>query len=629
MALTEILGSERDRELLMHGRAADFLHGYVATETDGGWVRPLRFLPRQVRVLESCMAWHPGLFRQMARTTAGVCLRMRTDATEVALSLRLDPVSRWVRSRLRAIEGHEPTAPHDGVSCDVDGRHLACVRPEPMEGDLPGMPGLAGASVVSFCLEEPGEAPEEGLQVLPGLGRMREVTLWLPCLVGCRVRDVWCNGMTLEPIARAGELLVLGDDAAQGLFAGDPGLTWPALLSRRLGLDLLDQGLAGQVFQQGTATPLATRQAPSRIVVAYGSNYRHEPCSGTRTQREAASFLAEVAHIWPEVPCQVMTPLWHDERRYASHPRSCFSEVPYLICRAAAPHASMSVADGLTLMDDEPTLLSDADRPNARGAAEVAMRSFATMAIAETPRASLAGRAERLLENAPMRAFPIRECLRRGIGEVLFAREGCVVLRVPDGNQYVFAPDHELGRAVVALLLEPTLVTVLEPGFERDVREVLGLDLVEPYHLVVYEGAGRLKVSRKKAAAIRPLDVSFAETVYANYDFPQFVGPEEVRRRLEAGTILGGFEGDELVGFVGEHQEGSIGMLEVLPGHRGKGWGEALAATKANEMLGRGFTPWTEVYPYNKASLKMHEKLGFAVYPATDQCFVSRDIGRD
>lgn len=628
MTLLETLGSERDRELLTHVDAADLLHGCVAVEREAGWARPLRFMPRQLRVLESCMAWHPGLFLQMARTTAGVCLRFRTDATEVALSFRPDPVSPWMRARLRAAGSAGPDGSWDGVSCDVDGRHLPCPRPTLLEHGISGVPGLSGASVVTFSLEESGEAPEEGLRVLPGFGRMREVTLWLPCLTGCVVRDVWCDGMTIEPVKTAGELLVLGDDSAQGLLAGDPGLAWPALLAKRLGLDLLDQGLAGQVFQQGTALPLASRPAPARVVVAYGSNYRHEACSASRTQREAAGFLAEVTRLWPEIPCQVMTPLWHDEGRSPSHAHSCFSEVPYLVCRAAAPHPQISVVDGLTLMDASPSLLADGDHPNARGSSEIAMRSLASMIISETPRESLSARAAALLEDAPARAFPLRECLRRGIGEVLFAHEGCVILRTPDANQYVFSPDHELGRAAIALLLEPTLVTVCEPGFERDVRELLGLDLVEPYHLVVYERERRLKVSKTRAAHIRVLDESYAEAVHEHYGFPQFVDEAEVRRRLAAGTILGAFEGDDLVGFVGEHQEGSIGMLEVFAGHRGKGWGEALAATKANEMLSRGYTPWTEIYPYNKASLRIHEKLGFTVYPATDQCFVSRSVSK-
>lgn len=628
MSLVEALRSVDERGLLTHHRAGDFLCGCVAQERDGAWVRPLRFLPSQLRVLESCTAWHPGLFRQMARATAGVCLRFRTDATEVALSVRLDAPSGAAAARLRRVGATRPQGatgmPQDGISCDVDGRHLPVSSPASLGDGLPGLPHLAGASLVSFRLEAPGEAPEPGLQVLPGFGVTREVTLWLPCLAGCSVADLWTNGLTMDAAPARPELLVLGDGVAQGLGADDPGLSWPARLAGLLDLDLLDQGIAGQVFQQGTAAPLAARPRPARVIVAYGAGYRHEACNEARVRREVAGFLAEVSRVWPDVSCQVVTPLWHDEDSSRTHRLSCFAAVPGILRRAALPHAQMSLVDGTRLTSHRRELFADADHPGAAGAAEVASRLLAATLLCDHSPEGLAGRAGELLRDAPMRAFPIRECVRRGIGEVLFAEPGCVLLRVPDGNQYVYAPDRQLGRAAMGLLLEPTLVTVCGPGLEADVRELLGLDLVEPYHLVVYEGEAPLRVDQARASGIRPLDASYAQTVREHYGFPQFVSLDAMRERLARGSVLGAFEGDELVGFVGEHDEGSIGMLEVFPGHRGRGWGEALMATKVNEFLSRGQTPWTEVYPYNKTSLRMMGRLGLTVYPATDQCFVSR-----
>lgn len=623
MALSEVLRSVEDRELLTHARAADFLHGCVGTEPQaGGWVRPLRFLPGQLRTLESCMAWHPGLYLQMARTTAGVCLRFRTDATEVALGIRLDPMPRATRARLRQVEGREPTHRHDGVSCDVDGRHLPVATAVELERGLPGLPGLAGSAVVTFSLEGPDEAPSPGLRVLPGFGRTREVTLWLPCLSGCLVGDLWTDGLTVEALPDRPELLVMGDGSAQGFVADDPGLTWPALLAKRLGMDLLDQGLLGQVFQQGTARGLAARPDPARIVVSFGAGYRHEPCAGSRTQREASGYLAEVAGLWPDVPCEVLTPLWHDEASSPSHAHSCHAQVPAIIRRAARPHASMGVADGQRLVDHAPDLFADADHPNARGAAELALRAYVSLLGQGRGSDDLRSRAAEVLGRAPERAFPLRACLDRG--RVLLADEGCVLLRLPDGDQMVYAPDHELGRAAVALLCEPTVVTVCEPGFERDVMGALGLDLVNPFHLVVYEGTEPLPVDAARAAAIRPLDASHADVVLGGRSLPVAVRPDEVRDLLSRGRFLGSFEGEELVGFVGELGDGSIGMLEVLPGHRRQGWGSALEATKVNEVLARHETPWMRVLPYSKAGLRLQESLGLRVWPAEEHSVVSR-----
>lgn len=623
MALMEILRSREDRGLLTHAKAVDFLHGCVDTRTElGGWVRPLRFLPRQLRTLESCMAWHPGQFLQMASCTSGVCLRFRTDATEVALGVRVDSFPQATRTLLRRVAGRGSVGSYDGVSCDVDGRHLAPATPVELEQGLPGLPELAGSSVVTFSLEAPDEAPEPGLRVLPGFGRMREVTLWLPCLTGCAVGDLWTDGLTVEPLPARPELLVLGDGAAQGFVTGDPGLTWPALLAKRLNLDLLDQGILGQVFQQGTVLGLGTRPDPARIVVAFGAAYRHEACSAARTQREAAGYLAEVAGLWSEVSCEVMTPTWHDESSSPTHAHSCYESISSIIHRAARPHEHLHVTDGSRLVSHKARCFADADYPNEVGAREYAMRAYVSLVVHDATPEERTSRARTVLAKAPMRALPLRTCLDRG--RVLFAEEGCVLLRLRDGNQLLYAPDHELGRAVAGLLCDPTLVTVCEPGLERDVMDVLDLGHVDPFHLVVYEGGRPLSVDGDKAAGIRTLDVSFADEVRRHYGRSEHLRPGQLEALLARGGFIGAFEGEELVGYIGELDDGSMGMLEVFPGHRRHGWGSALEATKTNQVLARGDTPWMRAFPHCKAALKLQEALGLKVYPASDQCLVSR-----
>ena len=76
--------------LEMSAGASGFLHGALGFTTDkDGWVRPSRFAPEQLRAVGSVRAWHPGLYRQLAVATAGVCLEMETDATRLALEVRV------------------------------------------------------------------------------------------------------------------------------------------------------------------------------------------------------------------------------------------------------------------------------------------------------------------------------------------------------------------------------------------------------------------------------------------------------------------------------------------------------------------------------------------------------------
>lgn len=69
-----------------------------------GWVRPWRFSAAQRRALASCLAWYPGIYRQMAACTAGVRLEFETDASEVFIEVRTDREPRATRNVLAGMK---------------------------------------------------------------------------------------------------------------------------------------------------------------------------------------------------------------------------------------------------------------------------------------------------------------------------------------------------------------------------------------------------------------------------------------------------------------------------------------------------------------------------------------------
>ena len=376
MGIAECMHDARLRGLIVQMPARLLLHGSLRLEEtvptspdEVGWVRPWRLGERQVRALGSCTAWHPGLYSQMARATSGVLVEFTTDAEEVALEVRLDPEPRGTAAQLELVDVDGVRRPHDGVACECDGRPMGCV--------LPGADDLAG-----FLLA--GDAPAPGtsrrqpagsIRALPGLAPERHVRLWLPCLRGCEVRDVLCDGTYIRPVSVRPTMLVLGDSICQGFVSGDPALTWPALVGERLGLDVVNQGIGGQVFQATSLADAPALVSPARIVVALGANYRFEPCRSQEVARDVHAFLDQVVRLWPKAACWVLTPLWHSEERWPTHPRSCFAEVAGIIEREVARHDGMVLVDGSDLLDHDPTLLADAcDHPNARGFAQMGER---------------------------------------------------------------------------------------------------------------------------------------------------------------------------------------------------------------------------------------------------------------
>lgn len=91
------------------------------------------------------------------------------------------------------------------------------------------------------------------------------------------------------------------------------------------------------------------------------------------------------------------------------------------------------------------------------------------------------------------------------------------------------------------------------------------------------------------------------------------IGLEYIQGRLAAGEMFGAFRGGELAGFIGLHEEGSMGMLEVLPAFRRMGVGTALVAFLCGVLMERGLTPFSQFTVDNLASRALHEAMGFSI----------------
>lgn len=109
-------------------------------------------------------------------------------------------------------------------------------------------------------------------------------------------------------------------------------------------------------------------------------------------------------------------------------------------------------------------------------------------------------------------------------------------------------------------------------------------------------------------ADVRPLDMGYFQAVLDGYSL--FHDPEYVEDRLKAGVIFGVFVDGRLAGFVGEHHEGSMGMLEVFPPYRGRGLGLALESFQINRYLSEGRVPFDQVIVGNEKSMGLQKKVG-------------------
>lgn len=105
----------------------------------------------------------------------------------------------------------------------------------------------------------------------------------------------------------------------------------------------------------------------------------------------------------------------------------------------------------------------------------------------------------------------------------------------------------------------------------------------------------------------RILDASFIGSIEPFYSL---AGHEEILDDLSSGRVTGLFVDGLMVGFIGFHPEGSMGMLHVYEEYRKHGYGEILEKLDIKRAIGMGRIPYCHVFFSNRASFRLQEKIG-------------------
>ena len=345
--------------------AVDFLHSYIDTIKEAGnWFRPTRFTDVQTRVVSSCMAWHPGLYRQMATCTSGIFLEFITDATCVYIELEQDEFPAGTMKILREVEGFNSYSEMDGVSVVVDEQHLGI---QPIY--TPDTKQVGSGIFLQLDANAPSST------YLPGLNPRRHVKVYLPCLTGAKIRNIYANSEVFEEVEARSQLLVLGDSFSQGFVCGDPSLNWCSLLGYGLCQDVINQGIGGQVFQLRSIEGLQKVINPTRIVVEFGANYFYEACGESLIKREIRTYFKDLVFKFPDATIWAITPVWFNEDELIVHPKSCFNKVANMIEESISEFSNVRLIDGQDILDHNTDLISDIyGHPNQEGQAQIAQR---------------------------------------------------------------------------------------------------------------------------------------------------------------------------------------------------------------------------------------------------------------
>lgn len=218
-------------------------------------------------------------------------------------------------------------------------------------------------------------------------------------------------------------------------------------------------------------------------------------------------------------------------------------------------------------------------------------------------------RARTFLDKEPVRRAAHLYALTFDETQVLAQTEGGVLLYRPSiGMHYLAAETDEAARALAPHIKRPHLIVNERQAVDELICTLTGVSRQNEVYNVAYTKPEPPPVTT--TAVLRQLDASHLERVAAHYPMHT---PQELSAFIGDGLMYGLFDEGEWCGFIGEHEDGSMGLLVIFPECRGKGYGYTLEALMIARYLAHGRQPFADIEVFNQVSLQLQRKLGMEI----------------
>ena len=212
-----------------------------------------------------------------------------------------------------------------------------------------------------------------------------------------------------------------------------------------------------------------------------------------------------------------------------------------------------------------------------------------------------------MIDLANINYLGIDRILKRGTGEIMASCENAILVRDKVSNAYFLAcEDEESGRIFLEQYIDQNcnLLMVSNLNLGRIAFEKYGFsEKMECFQVAYY---GVLPVIDTKIL-VRVAEMKDVSLLIQTYDL---ISPEEMTEIVKRGNLLLGYYENQLVGFVGEHLEGSMGLLHIFPEFRRKGFATIIEKIYISKTLEKGFIPFGQVEKSNLKSLNLQKKIG-------------------
>lgn len=194
--------------------------------------------------------------------------------------------------------------------------------------------------------------------------------------------------------------------------------------------------------------------------------------------------------------------------------------------------------------------------------------------------------------------------------KILYADKDGVLLNYNGIDMIYGSADENAAKRILAVLPHTDMIVCSSLAEVNAVKEVFtNVKTAKPCYQVRYEYEANAPLT--DGATIKPLPPTKenCELIYSTYTLHYSLS--EIVGLVSKGDFLCCELNGEIAGYIGKHEEGSIGLLEVFPSARGKGIGSALLCAAVKNALNRGEIAYSNIVSDNEASLKLHARLGY------------------
>lgn len=293
----------------------DLFKGCIDIEELDGGIRPIRFTRKQFSVYEDNAAL--GL---RSRCPSGICIDIETNASYIAFDYNIEG---WARDWLY----------FDVFLNNVFVHTIGCSPIEEAKG--------------SFHYN------------IPKVHKFNRVTIYLPHLVDIVLYNLRVSyGASIRAVSNYEKnLLCLGDSITQGMDGKYPSSSYPVLLSRFIGANILNQGVGGDVFNVHNLDPSLPFE-PDIITVAYGTNDWGLCKSMSEFERNCREYIDALMDMYEECKIFVITPIWRSDINEIK-PMGDMQSLKNSIYSICEEYPQIDVIDGQMLVPNMPHFFGD------------------------------------------------------------------------------------------------------------------------------------------------------------------------------------------------------------------------------------------------------------------------------